>query len=158
HIAKELAALYKAEYAREWRRLLQGVGLKPFDGFGEAVAGMNRLGDPATSPLRVLLEEVHRQTVWDDPGAAGASAGAAGGGFVACCDRVVVRRVPSRTGQLAGAVAGASAAPVGQALAGLARLLAPQDGSRALLDQYVEALGKVRSRFNAIGTQGDPGP
>lgn len=158
HIAKELAALYKAEYAREWRRLLQGVGLKPFDGFGEAVAGMNRLGDPATSPLRVLLEEVHRQTVWDDPGAAGASAGAAGGGFVAWFNRVVMRRVPASTGQLADADAGASAGPVGQAFAGLARLLAAQDGSGALLDQYFEALGKVRSRFNAIGTQGDPGP
>ncbi|WP_081974969.1 type VI secretion system membrane subunit TssM [Novilysobacter arseniciresistens] len=162
HIAQELTALYKAEYAREWRKLLLGVGLARFEDFADAVARMNRLGDPAASPLRALLEEVNRQTVWDNPAAASAVADAARGGFVAWFNRVIMRRNPTSVAVEVdpgtGAKAPAAAGPIGQEFAGLARLLATHEGNPPLLDQYFEALGKVRTRFNAIKTQGDPGP
>ncbi|GAB2627493.1 type VI secretion system membrane subunit TssM [Novilysobacter erysipheiresistens] len=162
HIAKELTALYKADYAREWNRFLQGVSVARFDTFEDAVAQMNRLGDPANSPLRTLLEAVNHETVWDNPGAQGAVAGAARGGIVAWFNRVIMRRNPTsiavevdpETGRKVSVAAG----PIGQRFDGLARLLVERDGNPALLGQYFEALGKVRSRFNAIKTQGDPGP
>jgi type VI secretion system protein ImpL len=162
HIAKELTALYKAEYAREWRRFLQGVSVARFDSFDEAVAQMNRLGDPSGSPLRTLLEAVNRETVWDNPAAANAVAGAAKGGFVAWFNRVIMRRnptsIPVQVDPDTGAKVAVAAGPIGQEFAGLARLLASHEGNPPLLDQYFEALGKIRSRFNAIKTQGDPGP
>ena len=162
HIAKELTALYKAEYAREWSRFLQGVSVARFDNFEAAVMQMNRLGDPTNSPLRVLLEKVNHQTVWDNPAAQGAVAGAAKGGIVAWFNRVIMRRNPTsiavEVDPDSGHKSTAGAGPIGQQFDGLARLLVERDGNPPLLGQYFDALGKVRSRFNAIKTQGDPGP
>ncbi|MGY1426000.1 type VI secretion system membrane subunit TssM [Lysobacter sp. A289] len=162
HIAKELTAMYKAEYAREWRRFLQGVSVARFDDFDDAVVQLNRLGDPRNSPLRTLLEAVHRETVWDNPAAASAAAGGARSGIAGWFNRVIMRRNPTSipvaidpdTGQEVAAAAG----PVGRQFDALARLLVEGDGNPALLNQYFEALGKVRSRFNAIKAQGDAGP
>src|SRR5690606_39098127 len=92
HVAAELTSLYKAEYAREWARFLQGVSVARFDGFGDAVAGMNHLGDPERSPLRTVLQTVNEQTSWDNPNAGGAAAEAAKGGIVGWFNRVVMRR------------------------------------------------------------------
>src|SRR5690606_7202445 len=94
HIAKGLGAMYKAEYAREWSRFLQGISVARFDNFEEAVSQMNRLGDPVNSPLRVLLEAVNRETVWDNPTAANATAGAAKGGIAGWVNRVIMLRNP----------------------------------------------------------------
>ncbi|WP_052106830.1 type VI secretion system membrane subunit TssM [Novilysobacter defluvii] len=161
-ITAELAALYKAEYAREWQRFVQGVSVAGFGDFPDAVERMNSLGDPAASPLRALLEAVHHETVWDNPAAASELAGVARGGLVAWFNRVIMRRNPTgvamqvdpETGQAAPPAAG----PVGTRFSGLARLLASHEGGPPLLDRYFESLGGVRSRFNAIHNQGDPGP
>lgn len=162
HIARELATMYKAEYAREWSKFLQGISVARFDNFEEAVSQMNRLGDPVNSPLRVLLEAVNRETVWDNPGAANATAGAVKGGIAGWFNRVIMRRnptsIPVSIDPDTGGNAPMEAGPLGQKFAGLARLLVERDGGPALLPQYFEALGKVRSRFNQIKTQGDPGP
>ncbi|MCE7032157.1 type VI secretion system membrane subunit TssM [Lysobacter sp. GX 14042] len=165
HITRELTGLYKTEYAGEWQRFLQGVSVARFGDFEDAVERMNSLGDPSASPLRALLQAVNRETVWDNPAAANALAGAARGGIVAWFNRVVMRRNPtpvavqvdSGTGA-SGAQEPAGAGPVGRQFAGLARLLAGHEGGPPLLDRYFEALGAVRSRFNALHTQGDPGP
>lgn len=162
HIAKELTAMYKADYAREWSKFLQGISVTRFNDFDDAVAQMNRLGDPTNSPLRVLLEAVNRQTVWDNPAAASATAGAAKSGIVSWFNRVIMRRnrtsIPITIDPDTGEKTAVAAGPIGQQFDGLARLLVERDGNPALLNQYFEALGKVRSRFNAIKAQGDPGP
>ena len=161
HIARELAAMYKAEYAREWGKFLQGISVSRFDTFDEAVIRLNRLGDPVNSPLRLLLEAVNRETVWDNPGAANAAAGAVTGGIASWFNRVIMRRnptaIPVAVDTESGGMAPLAAGPLGQKFAGLAQLLVEREGG-ALLPQYFEALGKVRSRFNQIKTQGDPGP
>ncbi|KIQ98033.1 type VI secretion system membrane subunit TssM [Lysobacter sp. A03] len=162
HIARELAEMYKAEYAREWSKFLQGISVARFDNFEEAVTQMNRLGDPVNSPLRVLLEAVNRETVWDNPAAANATGGAVKGGIASWFNRVIMRRnptsIPVSVDPDTGEKSTTEAGPLGQKFAGLARLMVERDGGPALLPQYFEALGKVRSRFNQIKTQGDPGP
>ena len=162
HITAELAGLYKAEYAREWQRFLEGVSVARFDGFPDAVERMNLLGDPSASPLRTLLEAVNHETVWDNPAAASELAGAARGGIVAWFNRVVMRRNPTPVAMQLDPETGrqqpAEAGPVGSRFAGLARLLAPHEGGPSLMDRYFESLGGVRSRLNSIHTQGDPGP
>lgn len=165
HIARELTALYKADYAREWGRFLQGVSVARFDNFDDAVAQMDRLGDPIHSPLRVLLEAVNHETVWDNP-VANTTADEARRGIAGWFNRVILRRHPTATalaadspaGRQAGRQVAVEAGPIGQRFAGLAQLLRARDGGPALLTQYFDALGKVRSRFNAIKSQGDPGP
>ena len=162
HITGELTELYKAEYAREWQRFLQGVSVARFGDFDDAVERMNSLGDPAASPLRTLLEAVNHETVWDNPAAASALAGAARGGIVAWFNRVVMRRnptsIPVQVNPETGKQEPAGAGPIGRQFAGLARLLAGHEGGPALMERYFESLGAVRTRFNAIHTQGEPGP
>src|SRR5699024_967836 len=99
HIAREMEALYKQEYAQEWQKFLQGVGVARFASFDEAITRMNAIGDPRNSPLRALLEAVNEQTVWDNPAALQAEAGTRGG-FVAWFQRVILRRSPSPVAQV----------------------------------------------------------
>lgn len=162
HIAQELKAMYKAEYAREWRKFLQGVTVAEFGAFDQAVDRMNTLGDPAGSPLRKLLEAVNRETIWDNPVAASKLLGAARSGFVEWFKRAIMRRnptsIPVQINPVTGKEEPVPMGPIGKEFEGLARLLAARDGSPPLLHGYFDALGKVRTRLNTIKTQGDPGP
>ncbi|GHA82128.1 type VI secretion system membrane subunit TssM [Cognatilysobacter bugurensis] len=162
HIAQELKALYKAEYAREWHKFLQGVTIAEFGTFDQAVDRMNALGDPAGSPLRKLLEAVNRETIWDNPAAQSKLVGAAKSGFVEWFKRVVMQRnptsIPVQINPVTGKEEPVPMGPIGKEFEGLARLLAARDGAPPLLHGYFDALGKVRSRLNTIKTQGDPGP
>ncbi|WP_149193184.1 type VI secretion system membrane subunit TssM [Luteimonas suaedae] len=161
HIARELAMLYKQEYAQEWQKFLQGVSVARFGSFDDTVTRMNSIGDPQQSPLRALLEAINEQTIWDNPAAANALQDKAKGGFVAWFQRVILRRTPSSvpveinpdTGRPTQAPMG----PIGKAFEGFARLVAKRDGS-ALIDDYFQTLGKLRTRLNAIRTEGEPGP
>ena len=47
--------------------------------------------------------------------------------------------------------------PIGQEFIGLARIVATHDGT-SMLKSYMDSLSKVRTRFNVIKNQGDPGP
>src|SRR5690606_16143792 len=152
HISRELAMLYKQEYAEQWQRFLQGVSVTGFSSFDEAVSRMNSIGDPRESPLRKLLEAINEQTVWDNPVATNALAGKAKSGFVAWFQRVILRRTPSsipvRINPDAGKAETPPMGPIGKAFEGFARLVAPRDGSAALIDSYFETLGKLRTRLN----------
>ena len=48
--------------------------------------------------------------------------------------------------------------PIGKEFAALSRLMMTRDGSPTLMQGYLQQLAKVRTRFNQIQTQGDPGP
>ena len=159
HIAREMEALYRREYASEWQRFLQGVAVAPFASFDDAVARMNVLGDPRDSPLRALLEAVNVQTIWDNSAALHAQQPPQSG-FMAWFRRVVLRRgsAAPAAGSGPGPAGQAPMGAVGQAFEGFARLVVPRDGGGALIDGYFQALGALRSRLNAIRTEGEPGP
>src|SRR5690606_34204595 len=97
-----------------------------------------------------------------NPVATNALAGKAKSGFVAWFQRVILRRTPSsipvRINPDTGKAETPPMGPIGKAFEGFARPVAPRDGSAALIDSYFETLGKLRTRLNAIKTQGDPGP
>jgi len=48
--------------------------------------------------------------------------------------------------------------PVGREFAALSRIMMPRDSDEPLINGYLKSLGKVRSKFNQVKTQGDPGP
>jgi len=162
HISREIVALYKADYAREWRKFLQGVTVAEFGNFERAVAAMNTLGDPTNSPLRKLLEAVNHETIWDNPAAANKALGAAKSGFMGWFSRVIMRRnptgIPVTLNPDTGKPVTVAMGPIGKEFEGLARLLVARESSPPLLNGYFDALGKLRTRLNAIKTQGDPGP
>lgn len=162
HIAKELVAMYKAQYALEWRKFMRGVSVPEFGTFDQAATRTGSLADPAHSPLRKLLEAVNRETVWDNPGAEAAAKGLAKKGLIEWFNRVVMRRnttgIPMQINPATGKEEPVPTGPIGAEFRGLARLMTPRDNNPPLIDEYFAALGKLHTRLNAIKTEGDPGP
>jgi type VI secretion system protein ImpL len=163
-IQKALVDMYKADYAREWSKFVQGVTIADLNGFDASVQAMNRLGDPLTSPLAKVLKFVHDQTSWDDPGQARVDTVKLKRGLTGWFREVVLRQAPSGARQVADAmgplpVGGVLAAgPVGREFAGVARLVGVKEKDASLMTGYLDALSKLRSRLNQLKNQGDPGP
>jgi type VI secretion system protein ImpL len=175
-IQKTLIDLYKADYAREWSKFVQGVTIADLNGFDASVQAMNRLGDPQASPLAKVLKTVYDETAWDDPAQARVDRAKLKRGLLAWFREVVLRQAPSDARQLADAAAptpigagqsgnaGGSAAGspgagvVGREFAGVARLVGIKEKDASLMTGYLDALSKLRSRLNQLKNQGDPGP
>lgn len=159
-IQKALVGMYKTEYAQHWQRFMQGIAVRDFGSFGQAVDAMNRLGDPQDSPIRKILETAYTQTAWDNPALASTTLQKAQNGVTGWFKRLFSSK--SQAAQNAGIdvdLAGGSptAGPVGIAFSGLARIVAKQENA-SLLNGYMDTLSKVRTRFNVLKNQGDPGP
>jgi type VI secretion system protein ImpL len=160
-IEKGLTDLYKADYAREWQRFVQGVTTANLNGFDAAVIAMNRLGDPQSSPLIKLLNTIHQQTSWDNPSVMSAELKEAQSGFVNWIKNSVLRRGPSQINvnvQLDQARAEKPMGPIGREFSGVGKLVAIKDKDASLMRSYMDALSKLRSRLNQLKNQGDPGP
>ena len=164
-IEKNLVALYKADYAREWQKFVQGVAIADLRGFDGAVQAMNRLGDPQSSPIAKLLTTIYQQTSWDNPALRNAELRKAERGIVAWFKETVLRRAPSPLTSNAGLDARLDPArldkpmgPVGREFAGVGKLVASKENEASLMRAYLEALSKLRSRLNQLKNQGDAGP
>src|SRR5450830_1451319 len=164
-IEKNLVALYKADYAREWQKFVQGVVIADLKGFDGAVLAMNRLGDPQSSPIAKLLTTIYQETSWDNPALQNAELRKAERGIIAWFKETVPRRAPSQitsnpalNAQLDPARLDKPMGPVGREFAGVGKLVAAQDKDASLMRSYLEALSKLRSRLNQLKNQGDAGP
>lgn len=160
-IRKALVQLYKAEYVLEWQKFLQGVSVKEFANFEQAVTRMNRLGDPATSPVGKLVQALFDQTSWDNPGILNERLAKSQKGFVAWFKQSILRMAPGRVEVKLDLTTGQAAiplGPIGKEFAGLTRLMVTRDNSPTLIRRYLESLSKIRTRFNQIKNQGDNGP
>jgi type VI secretion system protein ImpL len=160
-IRKSLTELYKAEYVREWQRFMQGIAVVEFGSFEAAVKHMNRLGDAADSPIKRLLNTLYDQTSWDNPALLNERVGQVQRGFIEWFKQSILRQAPSRVElkvDISGGEKSVPMGPIGREFAALSRIMAPRDSNPPLINEYLKALGTVRSRFNQIKTQGDPGP
>jgi len=163
-IQKTLVDLYKADYAKEWSKFLQGVTIADLNGFEGSVQAMNRLGDPQASPLAKLLKTVYEQTAWDDPAQARVVNEKVRRGLMGWFRETVLRQAPGEARQIADSLGplpggGAQGAgPVGREFAGVARLVGVKERDASLMTGYLDALSKLRSRLNQLKNQGDPGP
>ena len=166
-IQKSLTDMYKADYAKEWRKFVQGVSVSELNGFDASVQAMNRLGDPQTSPVAKLLKTIYQETSWDNPGAATSNTSNVEKGLLAWFKETVMRRAPSEARQIAEAgaadmahVKGDAAAmgPIGREFAGVARLVGLREKDASLMTGYLDVLSRLRSRLNQLKNQGDPGP
>ncbi|GLU30645.1 type VI secretion system membrane subunit TssM [Trinickia caryophylli] len=161
-IQKALVSMYKSDYAQHWQRFLQGISVQDFGSFDQAVATMNRLGDPQDSPIRKILETAYDQTAWDNPALASTTLQKAQKGMTGWFKRLFSSREQAARNAGVDIDAGAiipstSMGPVGAAFTGLARIVAMHDNT-SLLRGYMDTLSKTRTRFNLIKNQGDPGP
>lgn len=160
-IRKALTELYKAEYVREWQRFVQGIAVAEFDSFAAAVLHMNKLGDAGESPIRKVLTTLNDQTSWDNPTILNDRLSKVQTGMVEWFKQSILRQAPSRVEvkvDVTGANGGVPMGPIGREFAALHKLMAPRQSAGPLFDEYLKALGGVRTRFNQIAAQGDPGP
>lgn len=160
-IRKTLTEMYKQEYVAEWQRFLQGVNVEKFRNFDDAVKHMDQLGDPSRSPLKLLMDALYDQTSWDNPSILNERLGRTQAGFMAWFKQTILRQAPSRVEVNLNLTAGQAAipmGPIGKEFAGLQRVMMSRDSNPSLMKDYLNALGKVRSKFNQIKNQGDPGP
>jgi type VI secretion system protein ImpL len=164
-IQKGLIDLYKADYAKEWKKFVQGVTVANLNGFDMAVTAMNRLGDPQTSPIARLLTAMQQQTSWDNPTLMNAEMKEAQTGFINWIKNTILRRAPSPVGgnvninlQLDPASYEKPMGPIGREFAGLAKLVAAKEKDASLLRTYLDTLSRLRTRLNQLKNQGDPGP
>ncbi len=163
-IRKTLVDMYKAEYVAEWQKFMQGVSINTFANFDVAVARMNRLGDPLSSPVGRLVQALYEQTSWDNPGLLARQVSQHQEGFVAWFKQTVLRSAPPavEAGAKLDAVAGQLAVPmgaIGREFSNLGRLvLATDPDGPTLIRNYLQALSRIRTRFNQIKNAGDVGP
>ncbi len=161
-IRKALTDLYKSEYVKEWQRFVQGISVAEFGSFEVAVARMNRLGDPAQSPIKKVMQTLFDQTSWDNPSLLNERLGLAQRGIVDWFKQSILRMAPSRVDVNVNMSGGGKAeipmGPIGREFAVLARLMMSRDNSPTQMAGYLDMLSKTRTKFNQIKTQGDPGP
>ena len=160
-IRKALVQLYKAEYVQEWQKFMQGVSIKEFANFDQAVARMNRLGDPAASPVGKLITALYDQTSWDNPGLLNDKLAQGQKGFVDWFKQSILRMAPGQVEvkiDLSTGQAAIPMGPIGKEFAGLTRLMIGRDNNPPLIRNYLQTLSKIRTRFNQIKNQGDNGP
>jgi len=162
-IQKSLVELYKNDYAKEWRKFMQGVTIRDLDGFEQAAAAMNRLGDPQLSPLQKVVAAVYQQTSWDNPTLADVGMQQAQRGVTAWFRETILRQAPAQVNitlpaNPAGAAQSLPLGPVGREFAGVARVVVAKDKDASLMRGYMDLLSKLRGRINQIRNQGDAGP
>ncbi|MDE2401505.1 MAG: type VI secretion system membrane subunit TssM [Burkholderiales bacterium] len=160
-IQKSLTQLYKTEYVREWQKFMQGITVAEFGSFDKAVVHMNRLGDPAESPVGRLMQTLYDQTAWDNPSALNERLAQGQRGFGEWFKQAILRMTPSPVNlnvDVKMPTADIPLGPIGKEFVGLNRLMMPRDGGATLVRTYLDALSKVRTRFNQMKNQGDPGP
>jgi len=160
-IQKALTQLYKLEYVREWQKFMQGITVQEFGSFEKAVVHMNRLGDPAASPVGLLMRTLYYQTAWDNPSLLNDKLALGQRGFVDWFKQSILRMAPSAVPvnvNVAMPTSDIPLGPIGKEFVGLNRLMMPRDGGATLVRSYLDALSKIRTRFNQMKNQGDPGP
>ena len=160
-IRKALTELYKSEYVKEWQRFMQGISVADFNNFETAVVRMNRLGDPAQSPIKKVMQTLFDQTSWDNPSLLNERLGTAQRGIMDWFKQAILRQAPSRVDvnlNVGGPKAEIPMGPIGREFAVLSRLMMSRDNSPTQMAGYLDTLSKLRTKYNQVKTQGDPGP
>ncbi|HJV85041.1 MAG TPA: type VI secretion system membrane subunit TssM [Noviherbaspirillum sp.] len=161
-IQRELVRMYKTEYVREWKKFIQGITIANFSSFDSAAAGMERLGDPISSPINSLMQTLYKETSWDNPSLVTQGLQNASHGIADWFRTVVLRKAPAQAlpNIASGKQGDIGAGGIGREFTGIARLVVArgENRDRSLLNGYLARLSHVRMRFNQIRNSGDIGP
>ncbi|HZW11668.1 MAG TPA: type VI secretion system membrane subunit TssM [Noviherbaspirillum sp.] len=161
-IQRDLIRMYKAEYANEWRKFMQGITIAEFGSFDKAVTAMNRIGDLVSSPLNTLMQKLYSETSWDNPSLVNQGLQSARRGVVEWFRTTVLRQAPAQVNiNLASSKPGErQMGVIGREFAAIANLMVTRGENKdaSLMNGYLAQLSKVRTRFNQIKNSGDVGP
>ncbi|MBK1615930.1 hypothetical protein CKO44_20975 [Rubrivivax gelatinosus] len=155
-IRRTLTERYRLDYARAWLGFAQGVSPAPFGNLDEAAAGLDRLADPARSPLLRIVQTLHRQTSWDRAGDTAQPAAAPASGVLVWLRGALLHRADDAAPAEPAASRPASGT-LAEGFEPVARWLQTGDGPSPFA-RYLQALARLRTRVQAINQQGEPGP
>lgn len=149
----ELESLYKLEYAREWKKFLQGVAVQEFGSLENAAQSIGKLADAQNSALKLLLAKAAYETAWDNPLPIGKSLENAKNSVIERTERLVLGGAnPS-----AQSPSVSQFGEVGGRFALLASLTQAGEGGRMPLSAYFDMLGKLKGRLAQIAANPEPG-
>lgn len=163
-IRRELVGLYKKEYSQEWKKFIRAIDYVPASDFNQQLKVMNSLGDTEQSPARKMINLIATETSWDNPTAIDESSSLAKQGFVTWFKNRVLRQgaTPVQINiDTEGLNRGqAKLGIIGSEFDAVYNMTRSREDNqkRALLDNYIDQLAAIRSRFNKIASAGDIGP
>jgi len=155
-IHKQLVALYKQEYIAEWKKFLNGIYYAKAPQFSQQSKNIDILGEPQNSPIRILFERIAIETNWDNP-VVQAELAVPQKGFIAWFKRKVLNRSDAQMSQQ---VSNKAQGPISQEYQMFYQLVRKRDDqqNKSLLDEYMQNLAQVRSKFNDLKNAGEIGP
>jgi len=143
---KELEALYKADYAREWKKFLQGVAIQDFGSVQNAVEVLTKLSDAQNSAIKLIFAKAAYETAWDNPSALTNSIESAKSSVIERTERLILGNDTAK----AQASATLQYGEVGAKFTALSALTAQPAGGKMALAAYLEALAKLKGKVAQI--------
>jgi len=149
----ELEGYYKAEYAKEWKKFLQGVAIQDFSSLENAALALGRLSDAQNSALKLILAKAAYETAWDNPSQLSKSIESAKNSVLERTEKLVLGTTapaptPAATAQLG---------EVGGKYAFLATMTTAAEGGRAPLTAYLDLLAKLKGKMAQVAANPESG-
>ena len=155
-IRKQLTALYKRQYIAEWHKFLNGIYYAKANDFNRQIKNIEILGEPESSPIRDIVQQVAKETSWDHPAVQAELAAPKTGFMVWFKTKILNRNEPGVTQQASNRAQG-SISKEFQMFYQLVRKRDDQQ-NQSLLDEYMQSLAQVRGKFNDLKSAGELGP
>src|SRR5690606_7515146 len=156
-IRRQLTEMYKKEYISEWRKFLNAIHYAKTTDFNQHTRQIDILGEPENSPIRKVMQRVAQETSWDNP-VVQAELAVPQKGFIAWFKRKVLQRDDVKLAQ--NSASHLSHGVISKDFQLFYQIVRSRDDlqNRSLLDEYMQSMAKVRSRFNDLKSSGDIGP
>ncbi|OTG76568.1 type VI secretion protein [Acinetobacter sp. ANC 4169] len=155
-IRKQLTALYKQQYIAEWRKFSNGIYYAKASDFNQQTKNIDILGEPENSPIRAIIQHIAQETSWDNP-VLQAELAAPKTGFMAWLkSKILTQDEPKVMNHVPNQAQGV----ISKEFQMFYQLIRKRDDqqNKSLLDEYMQSLAQVRSKFNDLKSTGDIGP
>jgi type VI secretion system protein ImpL len=150
---QELEVLYKTEYAREWKKFLQGVAIQDFASLDHASQALGKLADAANSPLKQIIVKAAHETAWDNPSHISSSIASAKTTVLERTEKLVL----GNSAAAATLPASTQLGDVGRQFNLLSSITLAGDGGRMPLTAYLDMLAKLKVKVAQVAANPEPG-
>lgn len=148
----ELTAMYKAAYASEWRKFVGGLSINGFKGIDDSISRLERLSDFKQSAIRKVFARVSYETSWDNPDLLVKSSPKEDKSI----KDAIVNRLLSDKDSAPGDQTVRAVGELEERFSLFARLTSEKNGAPTITP-YLGALGKMKSRLEAVRASGEMG-
>lgn len=140
----ELEALYRADYAREWKKFLQGVAIQEFGSLENTAQALGKLSDAQNSAIKLILVKAAYETAWDNPSQLSKSIGSAKNSVIERTEKLILGNASSQTQNAV------QLGEVGSKFAALSAITKAGEGGRMPLSAYLDMLAKLKGKIAQI--------